>query len=285
MSDAEPETEPTVEDTVAQATTLLGEPEALFRANPRRLRLKFLLAVALILWGITAGILWFGIGPANAHDFILHFIFWPPAIGGGLLYHMWRHRGLRVLVYPTGLLRLAHGEAESFAWDEIDSVRCKLDVQGQLQIERDDNGKVACAWLETSAPTIQVWNVWIELTRADGVIAKFTAALADFPELVERIQRGTFPHLWVAKQAEMNQGQSVAFGEHIIVTRDEIRSGKFSMRWAEAKTASIAGRIFTVKRKGAWVASIAREASAIPNLHVLFGLAAEHGVVEADGIE
>src|SRR4051794_20992359 len=114
MSDAEPETEPTAEDTVAQATTLLGEPEALFRANPARLRLKFLLAIALILWGLVAGGLWFGLGPANAHDFVLHFIVWPPVVAIGLLYHMWRHRGLRVLVYPAGLLRLQGGVAESF---------------------------------------------------------------------------------------------------------------------------------------------------------------------------
>ena len=58
MSDAEPETEPTEVDTVTQATTLLGEPEALFRANPRRLRMKFLLACILILYGIVANAFW-----------------------------------------------------------------------------------------------------------------------------------------------------------------------------------------------------------------------------------
>lgn len=279
MSDFEP---PTPEAAVAQATALLGEPEALFRASPRWLRAKFFASIGLIVYGLVANVLWFGFGPARPDHVILHLLFVPPVIGIVLLTHMWRHRGLRVLVYPEGLMRIQPHAPASFRFDDIRAVRCKLDIQGTPQIERDGSGQLRAVTLETSAPTFQVWNVWIEVHRRDGETARFNAALDDFPDLVHRILRGTFPHLWAQAQAALAAGDPVAFGETLSVRGETIIDGKLKIQWSDIKVIKFSGKFLNVKRNGAWIAAIAREHSSIENLHVLLGLAAERNLLELD---
>lgn len=271
------EPEPQVEENVERATKALGEPLAVYRASPARQRAKLFAALGLILFGIVANSLWFGVGPARADHYILHLLIWPPAIGFGLLFHMYRHRGLRVLVYPTGLLRLQHGEAESFPWEEIESVRAKLDVHGQPRIERNDGGNIDCVLLATTVPRFQLWNVWIEVTRQDGAIATFTAALADFPELVERIQRATFAPLLMKAMQTLDRGGAVEFGDRVTVTNEAITSKKASIPWKDVKKCGLLSRMLQVKRKNSWRGGIVLDTTVIPNLPVLFALSAEHG--------
>lgn len=270
------ETPPDSEERLRQAAALLGEPIAAYRINPDRQLTKIILAVALIALGLTGLVLWFGFGPARVDHFILHFLIVPPMIGIGLLWHFWKHRGLRVMVYPHGILRLHGDAAESFPWDEITAIRCRFDLKSEPQCVLDRNGRVDAAWLDTSVPSVQVWNVWLEIERQDGATTRFTAALVDFPKFAREVQVETFPHLKArALQAIADKG--VTSFSDLRITPHEIALGKTSVPWSDVMHVKIIGKILHVKRRGAWVTAIVKDASAIPNLHVLLGLVVEFG--------
>ncbi|CAN5124156.1 hypothetical protein BH11PLA2_BH11PLA2_14110 [soil metagenome] len=265
---------------VARAATLLGEPEAVFRASSGRVRAKFALALGLIVYGILANIGWFGFGPGKFGHFEVHLLFLPPIIGGALLWHLWRHRGLRVLIYPTGLLRLQHKNVDSFPWEDINAIRMKLQPHGEPFILREDDGTIRTAWLATSAPTFQVWNVWLDIARTDGTSGRFTGVLADFPDLAAEVQRRTFPTLWALTQAALDQGIAVEFADGLTATDEGLRHNKLFIRWDEMKYLKLSGKMLNAKKAGSWLAGISRDATTVLNLHVLFALAAEKGVTE-----
>jgi hypothetical protein len=276
---------PDADATVAAAAEHLGEPQAIFKASPRRVRIKFLLAFALILYGIAGNIGWFVFGPATFGHWQIHLLVVPPIIGSGLLWHLWKHRGLRVLIYPTGLLRIQGGEVQSFPWDEIRGIRMKLHPTGDPHLlysgtGEDDRGPLKAAWIETTAPTFQVWNVWLEIIRLDDVAERFTAVLADFPEFVTEVQRRSFPSLWAATQSILESGESVEFADKLTANDAGLTYGKTTILWHEMKYLNLSGKLISVKRKGAWMTGIARDATTITNLHVLFALGAEKGVIE-----
>ena len=284
MIDGEPQTEPTAEETVARATTELGAPDALFRASPRRQRAKFFTALGLLAFGTFVNTLWFVIGPGGFHHFLSHFLFLPFIVGTALLWQLWRHRDLRVLVYPTGVLALRRGDAESFPWDDITAVRFKLDIEGEPHVERDEDGAINSVWFATTAPAFQIWNVWIEIVRSDGVLARFNATLADFPELVERLQRGTFTHLRHQAQESLGRGEPAQFGKQFAATEDTLYSGKTSIAWSNMKPLLLTGRILSIKRKKSWTISVLRDTATIDNPHVFWAIAIEQGVIETDEV-
>lgn len=270
------------DERVARATTLLGEPTAVFKASPSRVRTKLILGSGLIVYGFAATFGWLvWLGPRNFGHFHVHLILWPAIIGGTLLWHLWRHRGLRVLIYPTGLLRIQRGEIDSFPWDEITALKMKLQPQGEPQFRRDDNGELTEAWIETGAPTFQVWSVWLELTRLDGTSIKLSAVLADFPELAVLVQRKSFPHLWSAVQAKLAIGANVELADKFEFNDRELRQGKVSIRWDEMKYLKLTGKLLSAKKKGNWFKTgMARDTTGLVNLHVLMAYAAEQGVME-----
>src|SRR5215467_740593 len=108
-------------DHLERAVTELGEPEALFRISSGRFLAKLALGVLLLIYGLVANYLWWihPQGPGTFGHFEILFLLVPPVSGASLLLHMYRNRGLYVLVYPTGLLRLRRGEVDSFPWREI----------------------------------------------------------------------------------------------------------------------------------------------------------------------
>src|SRR5262245_46789581 len=109
------------DDHLERAVTELGEPEALFRISRGRFLAKLSFGVLLLVLGLVANYLWWFRGPAKM-DLIFHLLYILPLSGAALLLHMYRNRGLFVLVYPTGLLRLRRGEVDSFPWNEVESV-------------------------------------------------------------------------------------------------------------------------------------------------------------------
>src|SRR5262245_59314034 len=94
------------DDHLTRSVTELGEPDALFRISQARFLAKLLVGVLLLLFGVVGNYLWWVHGPGNFDAFIAHLLIVLPLGGIGLLWHMYRQRGLLVLVYPTGLLRL-----------------------------------------------------------------------------------------------------------------------------------------------------------------------------------
>lgn len=269
MADAEPD----VDDTVERATSALGPPLATYRVSPGRQRAKFFAALGLILLGVIFNGLWFGLGPANFNHAILHLLVWPPLIGITLLVHLARHRGLRVLVYPTGLLRLQHGQAESFTWDDITEVRMRLDIKEQPEIERDDNGDVTSVLLTTTVPRFQLWNVWVQLTRSDGTVGNFNATLEDFPALAEHVQRNTLGPLLAKMKRLLDRGEA-EFGDSRLMP-DSIQTKKKTLLWKDAKHFTMIGRMLVVKNASSWRGGLTWDTSAIPNVHVLLAMLAE----------
>src|SRR5439155_4377740 len=137
----------------------------------------------------------------------------PLILGVAILWTMYRQRGLVVLVYPTGLLRLRRGEVDSFPWYDIAEVRMKVQRVEAAEVIRDETGQPTACWLPTEVPTVQFWKAWLTVERTDGTEAHFGPALADYDRLAEEVQRRTFPRAWAIARDRLLDGLTVAFGD------------------------------------------------------------------------
>ena len=168
------------------------------------------------------------------------------------------------------LLRLQDGEVESITWKSVDIV--KIRVSGTVPIiERDTDGAVAVCWLPIAAPNVMVWTTWIEISSEEDTPTRISSALADYPELAERIQRETFAILWPKVLSELASGRTVPFGD-LLVTPLGLFNGKRLLPWVEIKEITISQKSFAVKRHGGWLPWFTKEVSTIPNPHVLIAI-------------
>ncbi len=251
----------------------LGEPDAVFRVGAGRVWAKLALGVGLVLFGAVGNYLWWVHGPGQFNHLVLLLLIGPPITGLSLLGHLYRTRGLCVLAYPTGLLRMHRGEVESYPWAEVEEVRLKAD-KGTFRAERDEKGEVVAGWVEVEPPTFQLWNAHLTLRRADGTTARLTPAVGGYAELVEHVQRATFRVLGPAAAARLRAGEPVTFGP-FEVSPAGLRHEKNLLPWADLGEVAVAGKNLSVKRKGKWLAWVAKELDAVPNPHVLLALIEE----------
>ncbi len=265
----EPRREPT-DPEVDRATLELGTPEALYKVSPNRLRLKFIVGIALVVYGVLANYFWWVHGPGRFGHFQLELLILPPIFGIGLLVFMYRNRSLRVLIYPTGILRLRAGEVESYPWNEILAVRLKGTFP-EPTYERDDDGNLLLCWLPITVPTFQIWSASIEIETHDGTKAKFTPALAEFQELSETIQRTTFAQFWPQLLSDLANGEEVLFGDLQVLTTG-LYDGKREITWAEIESTSITQKTLSIKRRGGWLPWWSKDTSSVPNPHLLLAL-------------
>lgn len=262
------------DDHLSRSVTELGEPEALFRIGRTRLLAKLALGILLLVYGVAANYFWWVHGPATFGHFELFLLVVVPLSGAALLVHMYRERGLYVLVYPTGLLRLRRGEVDSFPWPGVDHVRLKVQRAAAAELTRGPDGSPESCWLPAEVPTFQLWNGGLWVARDDGVVVHFGAALSDFDRLAEEIQRRTFAVIWPLVWAGFLEGRVIPFGD-LEVSRGGLRhSGKF-LPWPEVKELSVSQGKVSIKQGGKWLPWALLDASAIPNPHVLFALVAE----------
>lgn len=260
------------EDAVARATRELGAPEALFAVSPKWVRAKLAVGLGLVAYGLIANYLWFAHGPGRVGHVQVELLILPPIIGAGLLVFLYRNRGLRVMVYPTGLLRLRPGEAESVPWAEVREVVLKGEPDGPPVLRWGSDGKPTDGWIPLKVPVAQTWTTAVQVTRTDGVEVVFRPALADYPALVERVQRGTFAALWPAALQTLAGGREVRFGD-LAVSARELKFGDKSLPWADVAEVAVTGRTVAVKRHGGWLPWFAKELSAVPNPHLLLAVA------------
>ena len=113
-----------VESDLADITSRLGEPEATFRTNIRRVAWRFTLGVLFVV--AAAGlhfVLWSGLVPwprgAIFWKVLLIGLVISPAAGLYLIYFAVSGMKLWVLTYPTGLFVWHRGKVVAFPWDEI----------------------------------------------------------------------------------------------------------------------------------------------------------------------
>lgn len=263
----------TGDDHLERAVTELGTPEALFRVGSGRFAAKLGLGVLLVVLGLLANYIWWVPGPAR-FDFVSHLLFFLPLSGLALLLHMYRNRGLFVLVYPTGLLRLRHGEIDSFPWSEIDRITVRIQRAEDAQFAHDDNGNLVACWLPPDAPTFKLWNAGVTVTRSDGVEAHFGPALSDYEQLAVEVQKRTFAALWPALRRAFRGGETISFGELELDSRGLRFAGKH-LPWRELKELTVGQGKLSAKQAGKWLPWALIDMASVPNPHLLFALADE----------
>jgi hypothetical protein len=251
----------------------LGEPDAVYHVSPGRFWAKAGVGLALVGYGAAANYLWWAHGPQRFDHAAFLLLVVPPLTGLSLLGHVWRTWGLHVLAYPTGLLRVQAGEAESYPWAEVDEVRLTAD-QGTIRYDRDGSGELAGCWVAVDPPAFRLWSAGLTVRRADGVSAKLTPAVAGYADLAERVQRATFRYLWGPAWAAVRAGEAVGFGP-FEATAAGLRHGKDVLPWAAVGEVAVAAKAVTVKKKGAWLTWASKELDEVPNPHVLLGVIAE----------
>jgi hypothetical protein len=262
------------DDHLHRAVIELGEPEALFRISRARFLAKLCLGVSLIVLGAVANYFWWFEGPATVEHFVFHLLYIVPLSGVALLVHMYRHRGLYVLIYPSGLLRLRHGEVDSFPWHEVESVRLKVQRADAAEFIRDPDGAPTACWLPIDVPAFKLGDAGLSVVRADGVEGHFGAALSHYDALAIEVQKRTFVALWAPVLARFRDGTSVSFGELELDRAGLHHNGKL-LRWRELKELVIAQGKLSLKQTGKWLPWVLLDLAGIPNPHLLFALADE----------
>ncbi|QDU19368.1 DUF6585 family protein [Urbifossiella limnaea] len=260
-------------DDLTRAREELGDPEAIYQVNPAWFRTKLLVGLALVGVGVAA------VGLAVVFGFkllqhLFHFIIWPLLAGGGLVLNLYRQRGLHVLIYPTGLLRLRRGEVESFPWDEVAEVRLKTKRVDTAVLVRGPDGEPAECWLPAEVPDVQVWTAGLTVVRADGAKAEFSPALTGYAQLAEEVQRRTFPPLWRDAFRRFRDGRTLAFGKLDVNLLGIHHKGQL-LPWHEVGKLTVAQGQVGISQKKKWLPwATIKPAAEVPNLHVLFALAA-----------
>ena len=263
----------TESDDLTRAREELGDPDALYQVNPAWFRTKLLVGVGLVGVGVVGvGLLVF-IGFKAVHA-LWHFILWPMLAGGGLILNLYRQRGLCVLVYPTGLLRLQRGEVESYPWDEVAEVRLKTQKVDAVVTVRGPDGEPVACWLPAEMPDVQVWTAGLTVVRLDGAKAEFSPVLAGYDELAAEVQRRSFPPLWRDAIDRFRDGRMLAFGKLEVSLLGIHHKGQV-LPWPEVGKLTVTGGQLNVAQKRKWLPwATVKPAAEVPNLHVLFALAA-----------
>jgi hypothetical protein len=261
---------PNADNSLERVQTELGDPDAAFGARNAG---KYALALGLLAASAAGHTAWWLFGPAKFTGVIAKLLFLPPILAVGLLWHLYRTRGLHVLLYPTGLLRFQRGEVESYPWAEVTALHLKAD-QGSVELLHGADGGIRSAWLEVDPPVFQLWAAWLSLTRQDGETAKLTPAVSGYADLVVRVQRTMFSILWPRIWEQYREGRVVPFGPFEI-GRDGLRSGDKFLPWPQLAEVAVASKHVTVKKKGKWLAWASHELEQVPNPHLFLALVHE----------
>jgi hypothetical protein len=261
------------DDHLERAVTELGDPEALFRVSQGRFLAKLALGVLLLLFGVVANYLWWVPGPARLDHIVFHLLYILPLVGVALLVHMYRNRGLLILIYPTGLLRLRHGEVDSFPWGEIKRVQLKVS-RADAEFTRDHDGEVVVCWLPADTPTFKLWDSGLTIARSDGVEVHFGPALSEYDVLAEEVQKRTFATLWPEMRNHFRAGERIDFGELEAGPAGLWHGGRL-LPWREVKELTVAQGKLSVKQTGKWLPWVLVDMGSVSNPHLLFALADE----------
>lgn len=253
-------------DPAAVAADRLGDPDALYAVSPGRFWTKLGLGLLLVAYGFAAvGLMW-AFNFWRFDHYIILLIVAPPLTGVSLLRHLHATRGLRVLVYPTGLLRVQRADAEAYPWDDVAAVGLRAE-QG-VPMSLASGGTVTDAWLAVPSPLFRITTAGLTVVRSDGVTAALTPALADYPDLAERVQRATFRVLWPGVWDHFRAGGGVAFGA-VLADPTGLTVDDSTVPWEDGPTLKVSGKNLVVagKRK-----KLTRELAEVVNPHLLVGL-------------
>jgi hypothetical protein len=241
---------------VADKLAQLGTPLAEFAVSGGRV--VWLLTAAVLLFPL--GLLLLGLAVAalfvgHAEHGLIHLLI----LGVSLLLasiflamRTWRRWGLRVLVFPEGLVRVQGSHAEAFFWDEVRTV-----------LQRKNGGHWA-----RFAQGKYVYTVH----RHGGGEFHFDDALPDVRRLGDLIRRESLRHLLPAALETYETGQPLPFGR-LQLSRHGLRYGTEWVPWEKVREVNVTEDRLTIHKHGNWLPFCVVAVGEVPNLHVFEALA------------
>jgi hypothetical protein len=248
---------------VASKVESLGPPQAEFSVSAASFTRQVLGAVLLAGLGMAMivmplSIIWFR---AVAETFILFklvilgLIFLSGAVF--LVQRAYRNRGLRVLVYPEGLVRLHRGEAQALFWDEVDLVSHKRPTGHWARFAQ---GKLV-----------------LTLKRSNGTELSFDDSLPDLQRLGTIVHRETLEHLLPRTLGAIDNGSGVTFGK-VHLSRKGIHNSIETVAWTKLKPLRVENDRFYIEKQGNWLPWHNGSISETPNFHVLQAVVKERAI-------
>ncbi len=252
---------PATAEEVAGKVAELGPPQAEFAMTTAGLvgqifRAVMLAPVGLILIGLPLLLLW---ADGAGHGWFLVFklgVLGVIFLAGSVLVarRALRNRGLRVLVYPEGLVRLHREGNQAVFWDEV-----------ELLLQR----RPPNAWARLSQG-----KLILIIKRRDGDEITVDDSLPDLPRLVTVAQRETLGPMLARALAALEAGRVVSFGRLSASPRG-LSNGQETLPWALVRPPRLEADRFFIDRSGHWLPWHAGAVSETPNFHVLQALIRE----------
>jgi hypothetical protein len=242
-------------DDLADKVAQLGKPLAEFAVGGGRLVWQLLAAPLLFLGGLV-----FILGPVLAMGrvrggaglvklIILGCVMLPAAVF--LAMRAYRNWGLRVLVYPEGLVRLHRDRAHTVFWEEVETVWRKKYTSN----------------LDKTLKGSLVYTV----RRADGEELSFDDYLPDVERLGKLIRRETLKHQLPRALGEYEAGATLPFGK-LAVNRAGVSNGTEFVPWGLVNEVKVDEDRIAISKKGRWLTWESVAVSDVPNPHVLQAL-------------
>jgi hypothetical protein len=234
-------------DNLAEKVERLGPPVAVFTVGGRALFLALVAGPLLFLAGL--GVIVLSVLYLRHFSGKLLFLGGVAATAGVMMVvRAFRSRGLQVLVFPEGLLRLHRDAANAFLWEEIDFVRQR---------------KIDGVWARLTKGALVV-----EVRRTDGTVVQFDDSLAHLKKLRNLLHQESLPVLLPRALNSLEGGGTLRFGE-LRVSREGLRKGAAALPWSgvgEVRTDDGTLRILQKGKRWSWFSAPTAD---LPNLHVL----------------
>jgi hypothetical protein len=204
----------------------------------------------------------------------LYLIILMPVMGGAAIWHALRSRGLHVLVYPTGVLRVDRREVKSCLWSELDQFTFTPKTAAEIELRRGPGGVVESAFLKVPQPWLMTWKSKLTLKRRDGTEVECSAQLKRYGEFIRLVQEETFARAWPAVWSAFESGSEVAFGD-VKLSSAGIITPTGLLPWGDVKKVTIAATMLQIGSKKKWLPWYTQAgADSFPNLHVFLALVA-----------
>jgi hypothetical protein len=237
-----------IEDKIAQ----LGEPTTEFAVRGLGFLRNMVLAPLLVVAGLALEIVLIGVLHVHQHELLILGIVMVLS-GVMLVVRAFRNRGLRVLVFPEGLVRLHRGRAQAFCWEDVNLV---------WQKKSDASHSIGRAWQGALTLTVQA---------LDGRRMSFDDSLPRLAELAQIVRGETLPFLWPRTRAAFDAGHVLDFGK-LSISRQGLSQGKETFPWSDLQKVKVNGADLLIYKKGKRMHSKSTPISDIPNSHVLLAL-------------
>jgi hypothetical protein len=230
---------------ILEKLAALGEPKAEFTVGRRVLVRNLILAPLLVLAGLAIEFVVFRF---IGHSFELIMLGIGLVVTGVMLVvRAYRNRGLRVLVFAEGLVRVRGEEAQTIFWDEVDTLW-----------RRKTEGHWEVIWKGSLSYILQ---------RADGKAIKFDDGIPRLADLGRILQRETFDYLWQRYFEAYEKGVSLDFGK-LRLSQRGISTDTGKLAWGDVQEIKFDENQVAISKKSKWGSWFQSKVSEIPNYHV-----------------